>query len=104
MQRSRGRTLALASAVFLLAACSSGLSNAEVDACNGISAWYTGGQVPDKFAGAVTTAQAALGDAEGSPLADPLAELARSAEDEQAANAEVFLTTCEGEGWDLPEG
>jgi len=100
MQRSRGRTLALASAVFLLAACSSGLSNAEVDACNGISAWYTGGQVPDKFAGAVTTAQAALGDAEGSPLA----ELARSAEDEQAADAEVFLTTCEGEGWDLPEG
>lgn len=90
MPRPAARTLAptAALAVVLLAACSAGLSNPEVDACNSVAVWVDGGQDPDWFAGAVTDAQDALGDVD-SPLVVPLAELASSVGSESAARAEA---------------
>ena len=106
MQKSTARTLAraIAPGVLLLSACSAGSSYAETEACNRVNAWNTGGQVPDRFDQAMAAAQDALGDTEDSPLADPLAKLAGSAEDERVANVEAFMAICDDQGWEPPEG
>ncbi|MCC2313769.1 hypothetical protein [Cellulomonas xiejunii] len=106
MERSTARIVALtiAPTVFLLAACSAGLTNAETDACNRVAAWIYGGQVADGFEDAVTKAQDALADVDETALADPLSVLASSAEGDQAADADAFMTVCEDHGWEPPEG
>lgn len=106
MQRSTARALALTAspAVILLAACSAGLSNPELDACNSVAVWIDSGQVPEWFEGALTDAQDALADVEDTPLAGPLAELALSAESDRAPTAEAYMTACEEHGWVPSEG
>ncbi len=104
MSAARTPAPTAALAVVLLAACSAGLSNPEVDACNRVAVWVDGGQDPDWFAGAVTDAQDALADVEDSPLTVPLTELASSVGSESAARAEAFMTVCEEHGWEPSEG
>lgn len=106
MRRSAARTLALAVApVFVLAGCSGGLTGPETDACNSVAAWISGGREPDDLARAVTRAQAALADVAETVLAAPLAVLETStAPDDQAINADAFMTVCTENGWELPEG
>ena len=106
MRRSTARVLALllAPAALVLAGCSAGLSNPEVDACNSVHAWVYGGQGADWFEHAVTSAQDSLAVVEESALVDPLAALAGSSEGERASEAETLLAVCGEHGWEPPEG
>ena len=102
---ARNRAVVAAPVVaILLSACSAGPSSAETEACNAVLAWQTGGQDPEWFDRSVATAEDALGDAEDSTLAELLARLTASPEDERTADVEAFMASCEALGWELPEG
>ncbi|MCR6649109.1 MAG: hypothetical protein NVV70_13590 [Cellulomonas sp.] len=96
--------VAVAATVLVLAACATGMSGAEAEACDRVSVWAYGGQDTDRFDQAVAAAQEALSEAGDTPLDEPLAQLVGSPEAARGTGAEAFLAVCEDHGWEPLEG